>query len=53
MSADAGAPLCWRCGQPIRPGERTDSHAKDSLSGAGAHVVWHAWPCPREEPVTG
>ncbi|MEI5102363.1 DUF6415 family natural product biosynthesis protein [Streptomyces sp. PmtG] len=40
--------LCWRCGHPIRPGERTETALKDSASAAGPEAVWHAGACPDE-----
>ncbi|MVO84213.1 hypothetical protein GPA10_05350 [Streptomyces sp. p1417] len=44
-----GAPVCWDCDQPIRPGEPVIVTAKDSPSAGGARVVLHAGHCPVEE----
>lgn len=44
--------MCDRCGQPIRRGEKTTTHAKDSASGAGGTVTLRVRLCKRPPTQT-
>lgn len=44
--------MCYRCGQPIRRGQRTVTVPKDSASGAGGDIVLHAVLCKKPPTQT-
>jgi hypothetical protein len=44
--------MCDRCGQLIRPGQKTRTYAKDSASGAGGTVTVHERLCKRPPTQT-
>lgn len=44
---------CDRCGMPIRPGEKFDTHEIDQPTGTGATVRLHAELCKRPRTTQG
>lgn len=44
--------MCDRCGQPIRPGQKTITAPKDSASGAGGTVTLHKVLCKKPPTQT-
>lgn len=44
--------MCDRCGQPIRPGQKTVTVPKDSASGGGADVILHERLCTKPPTQT-
>ncbi|MCX4671571.1 hypothetical protein OG453_33615 [Streptomyces sp. NBC_01381] len=38
--------FCWRCDQPIKPGQPVETYAKVSISAGGRIVTMHT-KCPK------